>query len=243
MSKETFYFRHDYHARNDHKTAALISDHGATGYGIYWCIIEMLHEESEHKLPLEEYFYRSTAKQTSTSVEQVLNIVKDCLEVYKLFIAIDGFFHSPRVQRNILDREEIREKRSLAGKISAEKRKNSTSVQRRSTNKRKGKESKGKELSITPELSLEEKELLEISEDNKARWVKFKEWYNGFGFTVITKIENQLTPVQLAKLFEDYGATEIKDMLINMENYKSASKYTSVYLTLLKWLKKEAQAA
>lgn len=98
-------------------------------------------------------------------------------------------------------------------------------------------------LGKTPELSPEEKELQEISEENRIRWGKFKEWFKSEEFEVLTKIENQLTPKQLAKLFENYGASEIKDVLIGIDNYKKSANYTSVYRTVLKWLKREAQAA
>ncbi|WP_242916325.1 DUF4373 domain-containing protein [Pontibacter liquoris] len=151
MAKETYYFKHDYNARNDFKISALISDHGAAGYGIYWCLVEMLHEESEHKLPLEEYFYRVLAKLTSTSVDDVSSIVHDCLNIYHLFTEKEGFFYSERVLRNLEEREDIKKKRSEAGKISAEKRKIAAHVQQSSTrvkqsSTRKGKEIKGKEI-------------------------------------------------------------------------------------------------
>jgi len=42
--KETYYFSHDYGARNDEKILKLIQKEGWTGYGIYWAIIEKLYE-------------------------------------------------------------------------------------------------------------------------------------------------------------------------------------------------------
>ena len=38
--KNTFYFSHDYNARNDIKIKKLIAKHGYLGYGIFWAIIE-----------------------------------------------------------------------------------------------------------------------------------------------------------------------------------------------------------
>jgi hypothetical protein len=156
MSKETYFFRHDYNARNDNKISALISDHGAAGYGIYWCIVEMLHEEENHKLQDKELTFRALAKQMSTSVELIKAIVNDCSTVYELLIVEDGFFYSNRVFKNIERRHEISESRSKAGKASAEKRakrgKNSTSVEQvltddeqKATKERKEKEIKEKE--------------------------------------------------------------------------------------------------
>ncbi len=127
------YFSHDYNATLDPKIIALLGDYGAVGYGIYWRIVEMLHAENEHKLPLKEYIYKALAQQMVTSVEQVSAIVRDCIDIYDLFIECDGCFYSKRVNDNIQKMEEIKEKRSKAGKISAENRKKSTCVQQNST--------------------------------------------------------------------------------------------------------------
>jgi uncharacterized protein YdaU (DUF1376 family) len=43
--KETFYFSHDYGARNDERIVKLIQKYGLSAYGIYWILIEKLYEE------------------------------------------------------------------------------------------------------------------------------------------------------------------------------------------------------
>ena len=132
MSKETFYFSHDYNARNDIKIQALLADQGAVGYGVYWIIVEILHEESGKKLKLNNLTYIAIARQASTSVEQVKTIVECCLE-YELFSEKDGCFYSKRILKNINKRMDISEKRAKAGRISANKRKKATSVEQKST--------------------------------------------------------------------------------------------------------------
>ena len=144
MNKETFYFSHDYNARNDMKIQALLVEHGAVGYGVYWIIVEILHEESHKKLPLNKLTYVAVARQASTSVEHVKSIVECCLE-YELFDEEDGCFFSKRILKNIDKRMDISEKRAKAGRISAEKRRKATSAQQNSTNVNKEKERKGKE--------------------------------------------------------------------------------------------------
>jgi hypothetical protein len=42
--KETYYFSHDYNARNDEKIIKLIQNQGWQGYGIFWAVIEKLYE-------------------------------------------------------------------------------------------------------------------------------------------------------------------------------------------------------
>ena len=168
MSKETFYFSHDYNARNDIKIQALLVEHGAIGYGVYWIIVEILHEESEKKLKLDDMTYVAIARQASTSVEQAKAIVECCLK-YELFTEDDGYFFSKRILKNIEKRMSISEKRAKAGRVSAIKRKkgtlveqnptsveesptsveeNPTCVQQHPTKERKGKERKEKEIKV-----------------------------------------------------------------------------------------------
>lgn len=150
--KDTYYFSHDYNPTSDPKIQALIGEHGAAGYGIYWRIVEMLHEDNNHKLELKKYIYIALARQMSTHVEQIETIVDSCINVYELFFSDDMYFWSERVLRNIDKRVEISNKRSRAGKISAENRKNATHVEhmltpveQNPTKERKGKEIKEKE--------------------------------------------------------------------------------------------------
>ena len=50
--KETFYFAHDYNARNDPKLQYVLFDLGVEGIGVFWCIIEQLYEQGG-KWPLQ----------------------------------------------------------------------------------------------------------------------------------------------------------------------------------------------
>ncbi len=159
--KDTYYFSHDYNPTSDPKIQALIGEHGAVGYGLYWRIVEMLHEEETHKLPCKKYIYLALAKQMSTSVEQVEIIVKCCIELCELFVSDNELFWSERVLRNIEKRTEISNKRSEAGKKSAELRKISTNVEQVSTSVQQNptKERKVKENKVN-----ENKEKKEIKE-------------------------------------------------------------------------------
>ena len=42
MAKDTFWFKHDYNARNDEKILELRSIYGVEAYGIYWMIVETM---------------------------------------------------------------------------------------------------------------------------------------------------------------------------------------------------------
>jgi hypothetical protein len=120
--KDSYYFPHDFEPTSDPKIQAFIGEFGAIGYGVYWRLIEMLHSDKDHHLPMEKYIYLSVASQMSVSVEQVEKIIISCVEPYKLFSADGYLFWSERVFRNFTKREEISAKRSKAGKASAKKR-------------------------------------------------------------------------------------------------------------------------
>jgi hypothetical protein len=121
MAKDSFYFPHDFNARHDDKMQVLMMECGAAGYGIFWGIIEILHEEKDHKIEHNIIFEKSFSKQMSTNVEQVLNTIQVCLTLGLLKKDID-FIYSDRVNANMKFRESISKSRSDAGKQSALKR-------------------------------------------------------------------------------------------------------------------------
>ncbi|WP_373804335.1 DUF4373 domain-containing protein [Bacteroides heparinolyticus] len=107
--KETFYFQHDYNARNDPKMQRLIMKCGCEGIGIYWCIIEQLYEQGG-KLPnnhIETIAFNLHT--TKTTVEEVVFGLN-------LFVFDDEFFWSESVLKRLENRSLISSKRSEAGK-------------------------------------------------------------------------------------------------------------------------------
>ncbi len=159
--KEAYYFQHDYEPISDPKITALLAEYGAEGYGIFWRIIEMLHSNTEHKLPKKKYIFIAIAKQLVTKdnngitnynkIEDVINYATDVCE---LFLDDKEFIISKRVLDNFKKREDISEKRSEAGKRSAsirwgnEDNKRITKenfVKQKVTKSNKGKEIKTKE--------------------------------------------------------------------------------------------------
>lgn len=199
MPKETYYFPHDYTAGNNPKIRAMLCTYSAWGYGTYWYIIELLHQNDDHKLPLKKYIYSAIAQQMSTNVEQVLKFISDCIEEYELFQSEGGFFFSERVNKNIEKRLEISEKRSLSGKKSAELRKEqstnveqmSTSVQQNPTKEKKRKETTIKSsIATVPLLSevilyFDEKGYSEQSAKKAFEYYTNLNWHNKNGNPII----------------------------------------------------------
>ena len=68
---------------------------------------------------------------------------------------------------------------------------------------------------------------------------KFNKWLDS-ETTFVRKIKKQMTEEQFMKLKKTYNSTQIMNTILNLENYKDAAKrYTSVYLTVNNWLKKD----
>lgn len=110
MSKDTFYFSHDYNARSDHKIKKLIRNHGFAGYGIYWAIIENLYDNA-NALPTD---YETIAYDFRTDESTIKSIIND----FDLFIVDGEEFGSMSVQARL----SLRDEKSLKARESARKR-------------------------------------------------------------------------------------------------------------------------
>lgn len=168
------YFPHDFNARHDTALSVLISEFGAAGYGIFWVVVEMLHEAEENRIPLKAITIKAIALSMRLDEVTTNAILDRCLE-YDLLAVRDGFLYSERVLRNAEKRNEMIAQRSAAGKASAQIRKkkaHSTTVQQpfndrstksddRSTKsnepqQKKRKEKKEKEYCSSTDASLHE---------------------------------------------------------------------------------------
>ena len=98
MSKETFYFSHDYNARNDIKIKRLIIQHGYQGYGLYWALVEDLYQNA-NALPLD---YDCIAYDLRVSSDVIASIIND----FDLFEVDDDTFGSLSIQRRLDKRNE-----------------------------------------------------------------------------------------------------------------------------------------
>ena len=105
--QETFYFAHDYNARNDPKLQNVLFDLGVEGIGVYWCIIEQLYEQGG-KLPL--HYCKSIAFALHVDFKCVERLVND----YGLFKNDGENMWSESVLNRLNRRSEVSEKRKLA---------------------------------------------------------------------------------------------------------------------------------
>ena len=78
-------------------------------------------------------------------------------------------------------------------------------------------------------------EIKKLKED----FERFNNWLDT-ETTFIRKIKTQMTEEQFIKLKKKYNSVQIMNTVLNLENYKDATKrYTSVYLTVKNWLDKD----
>jgi len=107
------YFTHDYRSRLDTKLLEVRMKHGMEGFGVYWGLVEMLHEGNgtiQMKPDVIAYEFRC-------NVELVKDIVSICFERTE-----DDLITCNRVMENLRIRKEKFESKSEKGRDAANKR-------------------------------------------------------------------------------------------------------------------------
>ena len=139
MPKDTFYFSHDYNARNDEKIKRLIRKHGMQGYGVFWSIVEDLYNNA-NALRMD---YEGIAYDLRSDSDLVASVVND----FDLFIFNGDYFGSNSVQERL---EQRNDKSAKARKSASYRWENANAMQTQSDSnakkERKGKDIKGKEI-------------------------------------------------------------------------------------------------
>jgi len=176
MSKDTYYFSHDYNARADDKIKGLIRKHGMVGYGVFWSIVEDLYNNA-NALQLD---YEGIAYDLRVDAEMVKSIIND----FDLFCFENGSFGSYSIEKRLDERNSKSEKARQSAfkrwnKIKADANAMPTHSEGNAIKERKGKEIKDiKENNIIPlfeefkNYALENSPLIDIS----ALELKYKSW-------------------------------------------------------------------
>jgi len=221
MPKNRFYFSHDLHSRSDKNILKVRMKHGMEGVGIYWCIVEMLHEEGGYILRSD---YERISFELRTNIESITAII----ELYKLFKFDEEKFWSD----SALMRIDEKNKKSEMARLSVSYRKDRTGVKRSKNGRSTIKEKKRKE--IIKEESIKE----EISDEEKKEWDKFKIWADKHT-PKLFQMKLPLQPKQLFSLKKEFTPAALLDVMQAMENTKPLlKKYDSAYLTINSWAKR-----
>lgn len=229
MPKETYYFSHDYHSRNDGEMVRLLMKKGVAGIGIFWCVVEMLYESGGYLNLIE-------CERISFELRVDEKLVKDVISDYNLFKKDASKFWSESCLRRLQDRKELSNKNRKNALNRWERQKSDANALPPNTsgNAIKGKEKKGNEIKGN---TLGGQGVV-VSENEHALQKSIREKLKN-----VSKLKDQLTQEDCERLLKKYPGDENKKIiwgvLLDMENHKELTKkYTSVNLTLRNWLKK-----
>ena len=109
ISKDTFWFSHDYNAKDDPKCVLLIDQLGLEGYGIFWVLIETLRGQPELCYPMA--LIPALAKRYGTTAQKMEAVIRgfDLFEVRE-----EKFFYSNSLIDRVMRYKEIQDKKSAA---------------------------------------------------------------------------------------------------------------------------------
>ena len=116
-NKISSYFPHDSNARNSDKLIRLRMKHKASGYGVYFMILERLRDELNY-MSVKDY------NMIAFDLREDTSIIKSVIEDFGLFVFTeDGkYFYSESFKRRMEFKDDKKKKRSEAGKKGMESR-------------------------------------------------------------------------------------------------------------------------
>lgn len=260
-SRDTFYFPHEYNAKDDPKCERLIFEMGMEGYGIFWSLLEVLRAQPDYTYPLENiplvaYKYR-------TDSEKVRRVVFD----FGLFNVVDDkIFFSNGLIRRMQPMDQRRHKQSEGGKEGAKKRwenggKNSLPngypinlpngypySNKSRVNKMREEESKrdckgGDAIPESNDASASTNAGGSAPAPHKysESFLKFQQWVTD-NAPRVAKMKEPMTEEQSQKLKDKYPTEQICEVLQAMHNYEPLIRRNrSAYLTASNWLRRQNQ--
>ena len=153
MKDNTFYFQHDNTAGNDDKILDLRSELGYEGYGIFWALLELLHQNGG----VMQMQSKRLAYALQVDEQKLSKVIND----FDLFVLEDGNFYSQRLMDQIEYRAAIVDKRRDAGAKGGK----SKAIAKQMLSNELPKERKGKERK---------------EEDNKVKESKFIDFWTAY---------------------------------------------------------------
>ncbi len=213
--KETYYFAHDYNAIQDPKMMSLLCGCGLSGIGLYWIIIEILHQQKNNKISYQAYCdYIDFYGKIDGDNEHVLNKIRQMLISVGLFVKENEEIYSNRVLENINQRKIISEKRSFAGKKSGEIRRNINKKDNKRTsvehvlNKNEHKKKKEKKRNI-----------INNSDKSPINKTEIKGTFKEYG--ILKEGKNNLKEIKpITSLYEQFG---IKKNIRKVEKWQDSA--------------------
>jgi len=111
---KSYYFPHDFQARHDQRLILLRKKGGAAAIGVYWMLIELLHEHNNSYQFLTIVNKELTASDFGIEVEQLEQLIGLMVEIGLVELDENKILSNKRVSDNLLKRKDISEKRRQA---------------------------------------------------------------------------------------------------------------------------------
>jgi hypothetical protein len=204
MSKDTFYFSHDYNSRSDEKVKSLLRKQGLAGYGLFWAIIEDLYNNANA--------LRTDYEGIAYDFRIDVSIVKSVLNDFDLFVFDGDSFGSLSVQKRLDERDS----KSVKARESAHKRWTNANAMQSQCEGNAIKESKGKEI--------KERKVNKVNILDSA----FDEWWNIYDKKVSK--EKAITKWNILTNDEKQLALKIVQEYVNSTPDKTFRKDPTTYL-------------
>ncbi len=227
--KETFYFSHDYNARNDPKMLELRSEYGLAGVGVYWCLVETLAESpTGHVNPS---LIGGLSAGFGMIKKELLEVIEFMLKIELLLEDESGYY-----SKRMMDHKNFRKMLSQKGKEGARARwaggakdspPISPPISPPNAKERKGKENKVKEIKENKDIDLIKNEISKLSnnyaEENFRAFEKWRDYlekqHNNF------LKENIYTYQILQNAIKSIGASKF----VQAVNFSIESNYKKIY--------------
>lgn len=248
--KDAYYFPHFSNARGDRKLRRVIKELGMEGYGIYFCILEVLREQTNFRYPVCDIDLLSD--EFLTSEQKVRTIVSN----YNLFeIDNENYFYSPKLieflQPYLLKSERARNAAKLrwnkhnAKAMQMHSKSNANELlEQCDSYASKVKESKVNKDKNKPVFVYNKfyDEQLKLSGNDKYYEAfidyLFKNNSNNRPLSKVLSMSDQITFERFKYYTDNYSNDAIKSTIEAIENYTKKT-YKSFNLTLNKWIQKD----
>lgn len=215
MKDNTFYFQHDNTSHVDEKILDLRAELGYEGYGVFWALLELLHQNNG--------VMQMNSKRLAFALQVDEQMINRIINDFDLFIIKGDIFYSKRLLNQIEYRALIVSKRRAAGSIGGK----SKAKAKQKLSKNIPKERKEKEIkdnSISAESLGWDKDL-ELGKGIKRTYPK------------LFQMKAPLRFDEHNKLIAKHGPEKVKRIYEAMQNKTDLlKKYESAYLTANNWL-------
>lgn len=230
---KSYYFPHDFQARHDQRLILLRKKGGAAAIGVYWMLIELLHEHNNSYQFLTIVNKELTASDFGIEVEQLEQLIALMTEIGLIELDENKILSNKRVSDNLSKRKDISEKRRQA-RSNVNKCEEMLSIHDKEK-KRKEDNTKEdlKEKRVKKEKALDapigsQASLLPLSQKIKPAKLNFGEE----GKVLLTAEEHQKLELQL-------GAEKLQSCISLLNDFigsKRKDPYASHYHAIKKWV-------